>query len=43
MASSILGYITTIEDVTPIYIREVAVFQYKFLDKIMSNKTALIP
>lgn len=33
---------TAIEDVKPIYMREIAAFQYKFLDKIMSNEAALM-
>lgn len=33
---------TAIEDVKPVYVREVAEFQYKFLDKIMSNEAALL-
>jgi hypothetical protein len=33
---------TAIEDAKPVYIREVAEFQYKFLDKIMSNEAALM-
>lgn len=33
---------TAIEDAKPIYMREVAEFQYKFLDKIMSNEAALL-
>ncbi len=41
MVLSILEY-TAIEDTKPIYAREVAEFQYKFLDKIMSNEAALL-
>jgi hypothetical protein len=31
---------TAIEHVTPLYSKEIAAFQYKFLDKIMSNESA---
>jgi hypothetical protein len=33
---------TAIEHAAPVYVREIAEFQYKFLDKIMSNEAALI-
>lgn len=33
---------TAIEDSKPVYMREVAEFQYKFLDTIMSNEAALL-
>ena len=33
---------TAIEHVKPVYVREVAEFQSKFLDQIMSNEAALI-
>lgn len=33
---------TAIEDAKPVYVREIAEFQYKFLDQIMSNEEALI-
>ncbi len=31
-----------IEHIAPVYSREVAEFQYKFLDKIMSNEAAAV-
>lgn len=33
---------TAIEGAKPVYVREVALFQYKFLDKIMSNEAAIL-
>lgn len=33
---------TAIEQAKPVYIREIAEFQYKFLDQILSNEAALI-
>lgn len=33
---------TAIENAKPVYVREIAEFQYKFLDKIMSNEAALL-
>jgi hypothetical protein len=33
---------TAIEHAKPVYIREIAEFQYKFLDKIMSNEAAIM-
>lgn len=33
---------TAIEDAELVYVREIAEFQYKFLDKIMSNEAALL-
>lgn len=33
---------TAIENVKPVYSREIAEFQYQFLDKIMSNEAALM-
>ncbi len=35
-------YYTAIEHVKPVYSREIAEFQYKFLDKIMSNEAAVL-
>jgi hypothetical protein len=35
-------YYTAIEHVKPVYSRELAEFQYQFLDKIMSNEEALL-
>lgn len=35
-------YYTAIEHAEPVYSREVAEFQYKFLDKIMSNEAATV-
>jgi len=33
---------TAIENAKPVYVREIAEFQYKFLDKIMSNEAAIM-
>lgn len=33
---------TAIQDAKPLYVREIAEFQYKFLDQIMSNEAALL-
>lgn len=35
-------YYTAIEHAKPVYSRELAEFQYKFLDKIMSNEAAIL-
>jgi len=35
-------YYTAIEHVKPVYSREIAEFQYKFLDKIMGNEAAVL-